>query len=350
MKILVAMSGGVDSSVAALRLRDQGHDVAGITMMLGYMYEGRVYTIGETAAADAEKVCRHLGIPHYTEDCLQIFNHEVVGNFTAEYARGRTPNPCVRCNRILKFGALFDRMKTLGFDRLATGHYADKGFIGASECIKKNGDARKDQSYFLYALNRAALPYLIFPIHDLTKPEVRALAETNSIPVAHKKESQDICFIADDYRTFKPMQDTNPVKGYFINREGKRLGTHNGIPFYTIGQRRGLGVSAPAPLYVTAFDCEKNEIILGYRDELLSQGLIASSLNLFTDVLPGNLKARIRYAHKEQPCAVTLSGDDMQVIFDSPQDAITAGQSVVLYYEDCVVGGGIIERAIPVER
>jgi tRNA-uridine 2-sulfurtransferase len=349
MKILVAMSGGVDSSVAALRLRDEGHDVAGITMMLGYIHEGIVYHIGETAAVDAEKVCRHLGIPHYTEDCIQIFNRDIIGNFTAEYAQGRTPNPCVRCNRILKFGALFDRMNSLGFDRLATGHYADKGRIGPSECIKKNGDVRKDQSYFLYAIERNVLPHLLFPIHDLTKPDVRTLASKNSIPVAHKKESQDICFIADDYRDFKPMQNAKPINGYFVNSAGKRLGTHNGIPFYTIGQRRGLGVSAPAPLYVTAFDCEKNEIVLGYRDELLSQGLIAHSLNLFTDILPGSLKARIRYAHKEQPCTVTLSGDEMKVVFDSPQDAITPGQSVVLYHDDCVVGGGIIERALPVE-
>jgi len=351
MKILVAMSGGVDSSVAAHLLRKEGHEVAGITMMLGYRNpDGTITRIGESAVADAEKVCRHIRIEHYVEDCVLPFDEFVISNFIEEYRCGRTPNPCVRCNRLLKFGHLFEIMKSKGFDRLATGHYAGIESFNGDLFIRKNRDPKKDQSYFLHAIRRHVLPHLVFPLNIHAKHEIRAIASQVHIPVAHKKDSQDICFIEKDYRNFLASRIGNILTGNFVNAEGKILGTHNGIPFYTIGQRRGLGVSAPAPLYVESFNLAKNEIVLGYREDLKAAGLIAKDLNFFTDTIPSPLSAKIRYAHKEVPCRVSINDDCMQVIFDEPIDSVTAGQSVVLYHGDLVVGGGVIEKALAAEE
>jgi tRNA-specific 2-thiouridylase len=346
MKILVAMSGGVDSSVTAYLLKREGHDVAGITMRLGYgTPDGTVY-FGEQSVLDAKRVCGHIGIPHHVSDCTDMFDELVIGNFTSEYSIGRTPNPCVLCNRYLKFGALFREMKSLGCEALATGHYASKGFIGSFECIRKNSDPAKDQSYFLYGIDKDVLKHVVFPLAEYSKNEVREIAREAGIPVAEKKDSQDICFISGDYREFPGIKNIPSVPGNFVTRDGKFLGRHLGTHHYTIGQRRGLGVSAEAPLYVTAIDTVKNEVVLGPREDLRSRGLIARQLNFFTAALPENLLVKIRYGKKETPCTAEIRGEEMTVMFAEPLDSVTPGQSAVLYSGDCVVGGGIIDRVI----
>jgi tRNA-uridine 2-sulfurtransferase len=346
MKILIAMSGGVDSSVTAHLLKSEGHDVAGITMLLGYQTTQGLVHFGEHAALDAKKVCDTLKIPHYTKDCTDIFDKWIIDNFQSEYACGRTPNPCVLCNRYLKFGALYREMKSMGFEALATGHYAAKGFLGTDECIKKNTDPVKDQSYFLYGIDKDVLKHLVFPLAEYSKDKVREIARSAGLPVAEKKDSQDICFINGDYREFPRIKEIISAPGNFVDKDGKVLGRHNGTHHYTIGQRRGLGVSAAAPLYVTSLNTIKNEVVLGLKEELLSRGLIAHQLNFFTKDIPGNVCVKIRYGKRETPCTAEITGDEMTIMFSEPLDAVTPGQSAVLYAGEYVIGGGIIDKVI----
>ena len=366
MKVLVAMSGGVDSSVAAALLIDQGHTVAGITMATGYYAnDGSIVPIGETSIRDAASVCKHLGIPHYTIDVTDSFDREIITPFCDEYANGRTPNPCVICNRKLKFGMLVHEMNRLGYEKIATGHYTKIQFDGVHYSICKADDPLKDQSYFLYSIDQSALSKIIFPLSNMTKTEIRKIALEKNIPVAQKSDSQDVCFIKGDYRDFLAARGIRSTPGKIINHEGKVIGEHNGIPFYTIGQRRGLGVSAPAPLYVTEFRIPQNEIVLGYKEELLSRGLIADSVSFLTDMdiamalysveathaSPLRLTVKLRYAHKGAAIrSLTIEHKTMTIIFDTAQEAVTPGQSAVLYHGDCVVGGGIIREAIPISR
>ena len=347
-KVLVAMSGGVDSSVAAMIMKNEGYDVAGVTMCLGIRDgEDSVRCCGPAAVDDAKRVCNRLKIPHYVLDYSGELEEKVIARFVSEYVRGRTPNPCVDCNRYLKFGTLLEKAKVLGFDFLATGHYAaierdDGGFL-----LKKPRDRRKDQTYFLYPIPYAGLGSILFPLACLTKEEVRKMARGGALPVAQKQESQDICFVTQkNYQAFlsERVQDCKP--GPILDVQGNVLGKHRGIIFYTIGQRGGLGISSKTPLYVISIDYEDNRIIVGEKKKLLASGLVAGDLNLFVENLPREVSAKIRYRKREAPCGVALESDRIKVAFAEEQEAITPGQSVVLYADDRVLGGGIIEEVL----
>jgi tRNA-uridine 2-sulfurtransferase len=346
-KVLVAMSGGVDSSVAALLLKNEGYEVSGVTMCLGISTEDDAKCCGASAIDDAKRVCDQLKIHHYVFDYAAQLEEKVIGNFISEYQKGRTPNPCIECNRSLKFGTLLDKALALGFDFLATGHYAaiekdEKGYA-----LQRAKDKRKDQTYFLYAIESKKLGNILFPLSHLTKDEVRDLAIKHSLPVAHKQESQDICFVTQkNSQEFlvERLKEINP--GPIVDRQGKVLGQHRGIVFYTIGQRGGLGISYPTPLYVVSIDPVKNRIVVGEKKDLMSKGLVASDVNMLAENWPEQIYAKIRYRKKEALCEVTKEKDKFKVIFAEEQEAITPGQSVVFYDHDRVLGGGIIQEVL----
>ena len=347
-KVLVAMSGGVDSSLAAYLLKQAGHDVTGVTMCLGIKQEGdRASCCGGDAVDDAKHVCGQLGIPHFVLDFASLMEELVIGKFTSEYLKGRTPNPCVDCNRYLKFGALLNKARGIGFDSLATGHYARIEHDGARWRMLRSADAIKDQTYFLYPVLAADLPSILFPLGGLTKDKVRKLAMDAGLHVAHKPESQDICFTpGGDYgRVFSDRQLNAPA-GDIVDREGKILGRNRGIIHYTVGQRGGLGVSAKHPFYVLEINAQKNQVVVGRKEDLLSSGLIAGELNLLYDNFSGQVEAKIRYRKKPAPCIVKRDGQKLIVEFKEKQEAITPGQAVVFYNGDEVLGGGKIESVI----
>jgi len=343
-KILVAMSGGVDSSVAALLLKNSGHDVAGITMSL----QCKGATCGANRPVeDARHVCDQLSINHFVVDCSAHLQRHVIDTFIAEYRRGRTPNPCVQCNRFVKFGLLLDKAAELGFDMFATGHYAATVRHNGRTVLRKAKDTRKDQSYFLYAVNNDVLERIVFPLGDYTKDDTRRLARDAALPVAEKQDSQDICFIPDGkYREFLLQHERDIQPGDIVDLSGNKIGIHKGIPFYTIGQRGGLGIAAPEPLYVLAIDAENNRIIAGNKKHVRSRKLRANSLVMHYTSFPDRALAKIRYAHKPAPCSFSVSGTSLDVVFDEMHDAITPGQSVVLYEDDRVIGGGIINEVL----
>lgn len=342
------MSGGVDSSVAAVIMKNEGYDVAGVTMCLGIREEGdRVRCCGPAAVDDAKRVCSRLKIPHYVFDYAEELEEKVIARFVGEYLRGRTPNPCVDCNRYLKFGSLLEKAKVLGFDFLATGHYAAIERNEGGLHLKKPRDRRKDQTYFLYPIPYAGLGSILFPLACLTKEEVRKMATEADLPVAQKEESQDICFVTQkNYQAFlsERVQDLKP--GPVLDMQGNVLGKHKGIIFYTIGQRGGLGISGGMPRYVVAIDHENNSIVVGGKNDLKATGLVAGDLNKLAETWPSRISAKIRYRKKEAPCAVTLKSDSVRVTFAEEQEAITPGQSVVFYADDRVLGGGIIEEVL----
>jgi tRNA-specific 2-thiouridylase len=348
LKVLVAMSGGVDSSVAALLLKNEGHDVAGVTMCLGVRGgEDRVQCCGSTAVDDAKRVCDCLKIPHYVFDYANELEEKVIARFVSEYEKGRTPNPCVDCNRHLKFGSLLDKAKIMGFDFLATGHYAAVEQSNAVFSLKRPRDRRKDQTYFLYPVPYEGLKSILFPLASLTKEEVRAVAAKTSLPVAGKKESQDICFVTQkNCRDFlaERVQEVKP--GTIVDTRGNILGTHRGIIFYTIGQRGGLGISHRTPLYVVSIDAAGNRIIVGEKKDLGAGGLIARNVNILSKSWPREVYGKIRYRKKESLCEVAFENDRIKVTFAEKQEAITPGQSVVFYADDCVLGGGEIEDVL----
>lgn len=353
-KALIAMSGGVDSSVAAFLIKKTGYDSIGITMKL---YDNE--DIGEEKSntccslsdiEDARAVCNKLNIPYYVFNFRDSFNDQVISRFIKAYENGSTPNPCIDCNRYIKFDRLMKRMEELEMDYVVTGHYA---VIEYSEelkryILKKALDDTKDQSYVLYSLTQEQLKHTLFPLGKMTKNEVRLLAEENGFINAKKHDSQDICFVPNGkYAEFIEQYTGKKYKnGDFTDKNGNVLGEHKGIIRYTIGQRKGLGLALPEPMYVCEKDLENNKVILGKNEDLFSKELFANELNLITtDRIkePMRINAKVRYNQKEQPAVVTQLGDDkIHIIFDEPQRAICKGQAVVMYDGDVVVGGGTI--------
>lgn len=353
-KCLIAMSGGVDSAVAALIIKEQGIESVGATMKLlgcnGIELDEENACCSKEDIEDARMVAEKLGIKHYLYDFSEHFAQKVVDKFVYAYETGATPNPCIECNRYLKFEKLFKEAENLGCSHIATGHYARVEYNEESYrwCLKKAKDPSKDQSYVLYSLTQEQLSRIIFPLGDMTKAQVRDIAEENGFINAHKKESQDICFVkGEDYTDFiERYTGKSYPEGNFVDTKGNILGTHKGIIHYTIGQRKGLGLSLPAPLYVSKLDTEKNEVVLTPHEGLFSKELTATDINLISvpDLYsPMKVRAKVRYRHTEQSAmAVQIDENTIRVIFDEPQRAITKGQAVVLYDDDVVVGGGRI--------
>jgi tRNA-specific 2-thiouridylase len=359
-KVVVAMSGGVDSSVAAFLLMERGYDVTGITMNL-FSLPGELCRseelrscCGQKAMEDAHRVAIHLGIPHYVADLRKEFEAAVIADFTREYSRGRTPNPCVRCNERIKFKLFLKRARRLGVDFIATGHHArvTRDPAGGRYLLKKGKDRFKDQSYFLYRLSQAQLARVLMPVGDFTKTEIREMARRRGLPVAEKAESQETCFAPlGDYPSF--LAGRTPLAfrpGPIKDLAGRVLGEHRGIGSYTIGQRRGLGISAPGPLYVVAINAPQNAIVIGEERDLYRKKLLASDVRLIAGQRPEgpvNVKAKIRYKHLEaKALVIPVSARRVRLEFERPQRAITPGQSVVFYRRNVVLGGGIIDRTL----
>lgn len=346
------MSGGVDSSVTAALLKEQGYELLGITM--------RVWAEGATAGhgshppdhlEDARRVAAHLAIPHHTVDFTAAFRERVIDEFVSEYARGRTPNPCVRCNQRLKFGLLQEQAAALGADYLATGHYVRilRTASGSYE-LHKGVDPGKDQSYFLFPLNQQQLARAIFPLGGLTKSQVRQLAVKYALPVQDKGESQELCFIPDDdyVRFLEESGGVGDLSGEIVDRQGSLLGRHQGTYRYTVGQRKGLGIAASEPLYVLEVDAASRRVIVGSRAELDCSGLLADGLN-WIGTPPAERSflssCKIRYRHQPVPCQVSLlPGGEAEVRFTTPERAVTPGQAVVFYDGEQLLGGGWIRE------
>jgi len=360
-RVVVAMSGGVDSSVAAALLKRAGYDVTGVTMRLvdppeeGCRSQGVRNCPGRRAVEDARRVALSLKIPHYVADMRAPFEKLVVADFCREYGRGRTPNPCVLCNRLIKFGLLLRKACAMGADAVATGHYARVSRDARSGLfrLRKGRDAVKDQSYFLHALGQEELSRTLFPVGGRTKADVRRMAKLLGLPVAYGTESQEICFIPDyDYAGF--LHDRIPEvfrPGPIVDTAGRVIGRHDGIACFTVGQRRGMGVAATRPLYVLSVDAAENTVVAGPEEALRSTGLYATGVSYVSGRRPeGPFKARvkIRYRHKEADAIVTPEGAmGARVLFSVPQRAVAPGQSVVFYRRSTVLGGGIIESATP---
>lgn len=355
MKILIAMSGGVDSSVTAALMKEAGNECMGVTMKL---YDNEdIYISREKSCCtvddieDARAVANRMDIPYYVVNFKDDFKCKVMDRFVDSYLQGITPNPCIDCNRHLKFTQLYEKAKELGCDAIATGHYATVMWdeMRGRYVLRKAANPEKDQSYVLYSLTQEQLSHTIFPLGVYPKEKVRELAEESGLINARKKDSQDICFIPDgDYKKFIENYRGNvSLPGNFVLEDGTVIGQHKGIIYYTIGQRKGLGISAKAPLFVKEIRPETNEVVLSDNDALFTDTLYASNFNWIAveGLRQGetlNCLAKIRYKHKESPATVTAEGDLIKVVFDEPQRAITKGQAVVLYDGDIVVGGGTI--------
>ncbi|TYQ15418.1 UNVERIFIED_CONTAM: tRNA-specific 2-thiouridylase [Acetivibrio alkalicellulosi] len=355
-KVMIGMSGGVDSSVAAAILLEKGYEVIGVTMKIwpekeeeGKLKEGGCCSL--SAVDDARRVSYKLGIPYYVMNFQDIFEEKVIDYFKDEYLKGKTPNPCIACNRYVKFEAMLNKAVSMGIDYVATGHYAiieyDENY--KRYLLKKSVTQAKDQTYALYNLNQEQLSKILMPIGDYTKDRVRERAKELDLGVASKPDSQEICFVEDNnYGKFIEENTTSKIKsGYFVDTKGNVLGKHKGIIHYTVGQRKGLGIALGKPMYVVKLDLDNNNVVLGENDDIFSKTLIASDLNfIMIDKLkePLNVKAKIRYSAKEADAMIyPMEKGKVKVEFDSPQRAVTPGQSIVFYNGDIVVGGGVIE-------
>ncbi|MDD3520913.1 MAG: tRNA 2-thiouridine(34) synthase MnmA [Actinomycetota bacterium] len=392
-KILLAMSGGVDSSVAAYLLLKEGFDIAGVTMNLGISnssgHTDDARSDVDDSIKDARAVCEKLGIQHYIFDYSKELEENVIKDFVNTYISGQTPNPCIECNKLIKFGLLIEKAVLMGFDYFATGHYASIIVRSGDYFIGKAADSIKDQSYFLYRIRKEKLPFIKFPLSEYKKDEVKKISEEIGMDLHEKKESQEICFIKNkNYHEFIKDRLGRDFgrQGNILDINGKIIGRHKGVAFYTIGQRKGFGISHEKPLYVTSIDIENNEIVVGERSYLAKKGLIAGNLNWFTDEIPDRALAKIRYNHKEVECSIAImhgfktgndintkeingngndiepgnfvddrndaedfinSGKKIYVNFSVPQESVTPGQSVVFYDmhdSRILLGGGTIIR------
>jgi tRNA-specific 2-thiouridylase len=355
-KVVIGMSGGVDSSVAAYLLQEQGYEVIGIMMKLSpdnpdyEENEGGCCSI--SAANDARRVADVLDIPFYVMNFKDVFKTNVIDNFIDEYMEGRTPNPCIVCNKKIKFEEFLRKAQALGADYIATGHYAKIEKQEDRFVLKKSADDKKDQTYALYTLTQEQLSHTLMPCGDYSKPEIRDIAERIGLEVFKKRDSQEICFIPDnDHGAYIKKYSGREIKpGNFVNNEGKIVGTHKGIVYYTIGQRKGLGMALGKPVFVNDINHLTNQVVIGDEEDIFRTGLIAKDLNFIPfDKLESNLRvtAKIRYSAIPQAATlIPIKHDRVKVVFDEKQRAITKGQSVVFYIENLVVGGGIIEAIL----
>lgn len=346
-KILVGMSGGVDSSVCASLLKDKGYEVSGVTLSLVKNGESDKQNI-----ADAKAVCDRLGIEHCSLDLCNEFKGAVMENFISEYISGRTPNPCVVCNKYIKFGKMLDKAREMGFSKIATGHYAQVKEQNGRYLLYKAKDISKDQSYVLYCLNQEQLSAVEFPLGELTKQQAREIAEQKGFVNANKKDSQDICFVPDgDYAAFiEKTADFVSAAGDYINKNGEKLGEHKGIIHYTIGQRKGLGIALGKPVFVINKNADTNKVVLGEEQDLFYKKVLVDDPNFIPfDKLETEMKvtAKLRYSQKEEKAVIKpLENNQVLIEFENPQRAPGPGQSAVFYDGDMVVGGGRIVEGI----
>lgn len=345
-KVLLGMSGGVDSSVSALLLKQRGYEVIGTTLEL---FTGSSCCNTETYM-DAKNVCNQIGVPHFIYNCKDIFKTYVIDDFINCYSCCKTPNPCIECNKYMKFGFMWEKAKELGCNYIATGHYAKTEYSEKYNrwVLKKSNAGKKDQSYVLWNIPKDLVEHILFPLSDFeSKDNIREIARENNLKVANKPDSEDICFVPDgNYKKFlENNSNIKPKQGNIVNTKGEVLGKHTGLYNYTIGQRKGLGISYKVPLFVVGFDKQKNEVIVGEEKELYKKEVIVTDINLLLfDEITEKLEVEVktRYSSKSAKANIIQEGNNIKIEFDEPQRAITPGQSAVFYIDDIVVGGGKI--------